>query len=155
MNKKTQKITFRVSEKMYEALKAGQEACDISSLSQYLCALMELQHSVRFTDIQNTDISWTKYIYVIHHAVSALVRNFEKSQSSPNHLYYFKAMFQGIENMIDSVINAESYNIDLELEANFIDAINIFFLWLDNNKITEYNVKKLADRLKQNLKWNS
>lgn len=154
MNKKTKRIRVRVSEAMYETLKAGQEACELSSLSEYLRALIELQHNVRFTNIKSTDISWTKYIYVIHHAVSALVRNFEKAQSSPEHLYYFKAMFQGIENMIDSVINSESYEIDLELEANFIDAINLFFLWLDNNKINEYSVKKLAEKLKQNLKWN-
>ena len=53
-----------------------------------------------------------------------------------------------------TITKQENYEIDLELEANFIDAINLFFLWLDNNKINEYSVKKLAEKLKQNLKWN-
>jgi hypothetical protein len=149
---KKRKLVFYVEEDMYKTI--NDTAKDLSlPLSTFLRATMDITVRTKLKKIEMKDIDWIKYVYPMGMFVNAIKHHFANTNADNKQLIsYVNIMTNGITNFINAIAFADDYEIPLELEQNYIDAINTFVLWLDNNQLTEYNVKKLGERLKQQLK---
>jgi len=149
---KKRKLVFYVEEDMYKTI--NDTAKDLSlPLSTFLRATMDITVRTKLKKIEMKDIDGIKYVYPMGMFVNAIKHHFANTNADNKQLIsYVNIMTNGITNFINAIAFADDYEIPLELEQNYIDAINTFVLWLDNNQLTEYNVKKLGERLKQQLK---
>lgn len=148
-------ISFSVDEKVYQKIDKAKTEAEFDFMSEFMRGLVDVMFSGKFSRVESNDLNWIKYLYVIGIGVKKLIENFDKSQ--PDNIVvknYLKAMTTGINNLLDSVCLTDEYCLSLELEGLYVDSINLFYGWLDQNDLTEYKVKRLAEKLKQNYRDN-
>lgn len=147
------RITFALDDKMYSRIEASRKESGIEFMSEFMRGLVSVVFSGKFSSIEVTDAKWIKYLYILHSSARKMVDVFTKTNPENTQVIsYLNVMITGITNLVDSVYLAEEFLITPEQEALYIDAINIFLMWLDRNELTEYNIKKFAERMKQTIK---
>lgn len=147
-------ISFRTDDFTYDMVKSASDDSGFAFLSEFMRGLVGVMFNTKFSKVETSDLNWIKYLYVIGIGVNKLLSEYKKSPDYQKATHdYLIVMTNGINNLIDAVALTDEYNLPVELEGVYVDAINIFFGWLDRNDLTEYNVTKLAEKLKQVIKY--
>ena len=149
---KLKKITIWLNEDTAKEIKRLANESEVN-VSKFIRSTLTIMLHTVIDQIEMKDIQWVKYLFPLGIMVNGLKHHIEKENpDNKDLLVYVDVMTNSIENFINSVAYAKDYEIPLELEQKYIDAITIFCSWLDSNKITDYSVKKLGEKLKQQLK---
>lgn len=149
---KLKKITIWLNEDTAAEVKRLAGEAD-SHVSKYIRSVFTIMLHTVIDHIEMKDIQWIKYLYPLGIMLNGLRHHLEKENpENKDLLVYVDIMTMSIDNFVNSVAYAKDYDIPLETEQKYIDAITIFCNWMDSNKITDYSVKKLGEKLKQQLK---
>ena len=149
------KLTINIPDDKFEKISLAQKESGIKSPNEFIVALLDVMFEAKFSEIKADDLNWVKYVYPLGMFANSIKQNFIKSQpENTDVINYLSVMTLGIKNFVDSIVIADDFKLPEEQELLFVDAINSFCLWLDRNDLTEYKVKKLQEKLKQNLRDN-
>ena len=151
MNKQ---ISFACDETTYEMVKSASDDAGFVFLSEFMRGLVGVMFNTKFSKVETSDLNWTKYLYVLALGTKQMLKKYSESPDYQKPVEdYLKVMTNGINNLVDAVALTDEYSLPIEREGIYVDAINIFFSWIDRNDLTEYNVQKLAEKLKQIIKY--
>ena len=149
------KISINLTDEQYARITSAQTECGIKSPNEFIVSLINIMFEAKFDSINADDLSWVKYVYPLGMFANSVKQNFIKSQpENTDVINYLSVMTLGIKNFVDSIVIAEDFKLDQQQELLFVDAVNSFCMWLDKNDLTEYKVRKLNEKLKQNLRDN-
>lgn len=148
-------ITFKVKKSRYDQIVKAQKEAEFDFLSEFMRGVIDVMFNCKFSTIQPKDLSWTKYLYAVGIGAGRMVTKFKETNPEDiETLNYLKTMCNGIENLINSVAYAESFELPVETEGLYVDALNLFYNWLDQNNLDEYKIKWFAEKIKQTYKYN-